>query len=283
MLVLTATTDKIQAVLDGAVTTNQLPCFASYRDITTTAYTPGRNALNTNSTTDIDLVGAPDSSTQRVIDFLSVYNADTVSATVTIKLDANGTEYILWKGILQTGEKLQYNDSDGFKVLDTNGLLKTANYNNMTVPAVNTLNVVVLSGDQTNNNASANTMQDVTGLSFAVTAGQTYWFEFVIDYTAAATTTGSRWAINGPATTRLSYTSEYSLTTTTKTVNNVVAYDTPAASNATSPSTAGNIATIWGYITPSANGTVIARFASEVSGSAIVAKAGSALRWIRTV
>jgi hypothetical protein len=126
-------------------------------------------------------------------------------------------------------------------------------------------------------------MADVTGLSFAVTAGQTYWFEFVIDYTAAATTTGSRWSINGPAATRLAYTSEYALTATTKTLNNAVAYDTPSGANATSPLIAGNIATIWGFITPSANGTVVARFASEVSSSAITAKAGSICRWIRVV
>lgn len=36
-----------------------------------------------------------------------------------------------------------------------------------------------------------------------------------------------------------------------------------------------NIAIMEGLITPSANGTVVARFASEVSASAIVAKAGS--------
>lgn len=39
--------------------------------------------------------------------------------------------------------------------------------------------------------------------------------------------------------------------------------------------TGSNIAVIEGFITPSANGTVIARFASEITASAIVAKAGS--------
>lgn len=114
MIVLTETTDKIQVVLGGAITTNQLPCVANYRDITTSAYTPGRNLVNTNNTTDVDLVGSPASSTQRVIDFLNVYNADTVNATVTIKLDANGTEYVLYKGILGTGESLTYTSESGF-------------------------------------------------------------------------------------------------------------------------------------------------------------------------
>lgn len=151
------------------------------------------------------------------------------------------------------------------------------------LPVSTGLTVVVLGSDVTNNNAVANTIADVTGLSFAVTSGNTYYFEFVIPYTSAATTTGSRWSINGPGSpTLLNYRSEYTLTATTTTVNSATAYDIPAASNATSL-TAGNVATIWGIIKPSSNGTVIARFASEVSSSAVVAKAGAILRYMQVL
>ena len=132
---------------------------------------------------------------------------------------------------------------------------------------------VYLASPVTNNNASANTIADVTGLSFAVTTGVRYKFKFYITYTSAATTTGSRWAINGPATTELNYFSYYTLTATSQTVNYAVAYNIPAASNASSLA-AGNVATIEGIIKPSADGTVIARFASEISSSAVVALAG---------
>lgn len=138
---------------------------------------------------------------------------------------------------------------------------------------------VRLAADVTNNNAVANTMADVTGLSFNVTSGIGYQFECNIWYTAAATTTGSRWSINGPTTTNLSYTSLYTLTATTNTSNTAVAYNIPAASNASSGYTTGNTANIRGYITPSANGTVIVRFASEIANSAIVAKAGSSCEY----
>lgn len=136
---------------------------------------------------------------------------------------------------------------------------------------------VSLPADVTNNNATLNTLQDVTGLSFPVTAGLRYWFRFWIVYTAAATTTGSRWTINGPATTGLGYMSEYSLTGTTTTRNAmVIAYNSPAASNLSSAATGpSNIARIEGFVQPSANGTIIARFASEIANSAIVAKVGS--------
>jgi hypothetical protein len=136
------------------------------------------------------------------------------------------------------------------------------------------IQIVSLPTDQTNLNAVLNTLEDVTGLSFDVVAGSTYWFRFVIDYTSAATTTGSRWTINGPAITRLTYSSEYSLTATTITNNQgLAAYNLPASFNATSASTGANTAIIEGFITPSANGTVIARHASEIALSTITAKA----------
>jgi len=135
---------------------------------------------------------------------------------------------------------------------------------------------VVLTADVTNNNAVANTMQDVLGLSFPVVANTRTWFRFLIPYTAAAITTGSRWSINGPAVSFLAYRSEYGLTTTSRTANDgLAAYNLPALSNASSPATAGNLAEIEGIIVASASGTVVARFASEVASSAIVAKAGA--------
>ena len=139
-------------------------------------------------------------------------------------------------------------------------------------------NIVTLGADVVNNNATANTIANVTGLSFPVTAGQTYRFKALINYTSDAITTGSRWSINGPATTTLSYTSRYTSGATTETTNFASAYNIPAASNAGSLTT-GNVARIKGVITPSANGTVTVRFASGVSGSAITAKAGSTLMW----
>lgn len=138
---------------------------------------------------------------------------------------------------------------------------------------------VNLASDVINSNATANTIADVTGLSFPVIAGRMYHFSAIINYTSAVTTTGSRWSVSGPATpTNLAYTSTYTLTATTQTVNNATAYDIPAASNASSL-TVGNIAKIDGTIRPSAAGTFKIRFASEIASSAITAKAGSSLTW----
>lgn len=141
------------------------------------------------------------------------------------------------------------------------------------VPIVNILPADVV-------NDAADTLADIDGLSFGVFAGQTYWFEATIAYTSAATTTGSRWTINGPTFDLLAYTADWSLTGSTRTVRNEVTYDSPATSNASSADTTGNIALIRGIVKPNDAGSIVVRFASEVGGSAITAKAGSILKWL---
>lgn len=137
---------------------------------------------------------------------------------------------------------------------------------------------VVLTADVINNNATLNTLQDVTGLSFPVASGSRYWFRFVIPYTSAAVTTGSRWTINGPTFSALYYESRYTASSNAQTINYQAAYNTPAASNAASLTT-GNMAFMEGFIIPSAAGSVIARFASEIASSAITAKAGGFVQY----
>lgn len=134
--------------------------------------------------------------------------------------------------------------------------------------------LVTLGADVINNNATANTLQDVTGLSFPVLAGSTYEFEFVIPFDSAATTTGSRWALNGPALTSLV---ALNITSQSPTIipriMSLTAYETGLVT--LGASLTENIAILKGIITCSAAGNVIARFASEIASSAITAKAGA--------
>lgn len=279
MIILTNTTDKIQVKLDATVTTTQLKCFVSYRETTTTSITPKRNVLNTNNTTYVDLVPSPASSTQRIVDYINVFNDDTVNATVTIIFNDNGGIYELFVVTLAPNEKIEYQEGQGFRVLTSVGSVKTSMSQGAN-PVSSALQVQTTSTDVVNNNAVANTIADITGLSFAVTNGNRYYFKFVINYAAAATTTGARFSINGPASPySVCYLSEYSLAATTTTRNpNNIAYDLPAASNTSSGQAnvfGGNTAIIEGYIIPSADGIVIGRFASEVANSAITVKTGS--------
>jgi len=275
MIILTST-DKIEIKLGGAPAASECECFASYRDTTSSSIEPKRNVVSTNSTTLVDLVGSPSASTQRVVDYFSVFNPDRNTATVTIQYNANSTTYVLYSIALAPGEKLEYQEGKGIKSFNNYGSTKLSiGYN--TGGALSGASTTILSSDVVNNNAVANTMQDITGLSFSVTNGKAYWFRFVIPYTAAATTTGSRFSISGAAITYLYYESTYvnAIAAAAPTINQGLSlYDTPAAASASS-TLSSNMSIIEGILSPSADGTLIARFASEVSSSAITAKAGA--------
>lgn len=73
MIILSETTDNLQVVLGGAITTNQLQCFTSWRDRTSTTFVAGRSVINTNNTTDVTLASSPAASTQQVVAILLVY------------------------------------------------------------------------------------------------------------------------------------------------------------------------------------------------------------------
>jgi len=274
MLILTQITDKIQVKLSGSVTTSQLECYAAYRDSTVNSILPGRSVILTSNTTPVDIVSSPAISTSRSVEYLSVYNSDSTSATVTVLLNDNGTSYEINVATLLAGQKMEYQSGLGFRVLDQFGSIEESlAYADFPVTGWDS---VILGTDVINDNAVANTMQDVTGLSFPVTSGKTYWFRFNFLLIPAATTTGHRFSINGPATSFLQYQSLFIASTTSASLNitGINAYDLPASATATSPSSGG---TCWleGIATFSAGGTLIGRFASEVAASAITTKAGS--------
>lgn len=117
---LTTTNDKLQIVLGGSVTTNQLQCVTSYKIFTTSATTDGKLAVNTNNTTDVDLAGAPSSGEVYDIQNINIFNKDTASATVTIKLDVSGTETILYKGVVGVNDVISWSGEGGWRNTSNN-------------------------------------------------------------------------------------------------------------------------------------------------------------------
>lgn len=277
MIILTNTTDKIRVKLSSIVSTTELKCYVAYRDTTSTTITPNRNVTNTNGTTEVDLVSSPPSSTQRIIDYLSVYNADTSSAIVTIEFYDNGTIYDLSIVTLGVGEKVEYQEGLGFKIISTNGAIKvTENEPGLTESSL--IKFVSISGDVTSTSTS---FADITGLGFSVVAGKTYWFRFVIPYTVGTTATGIRLSINGPSSpTYLVYYVE--LTNGASIVGirlGLTTYDsTPTSTN--SSTTNSNIGIIEGLITPSTSGTLIGRFGIESAGQTTTIKSGAMIKYL---
>lgn len=118
---LSNTNEKIEIVLAGTVTTNQLEWTASYQDITSAGMTLPQSSSQglTNSTTAVDMVAAPAASTNRQVVYISVYNDDTVDATVKIRKDVGGTEYIYVNQALRAGETLEWSREIGWTINGT--------------------------------------------------------------------------------------------------------------------------------------------------------------------
>ncbi|NBX58460.1 MAG: hypothetical protein EBT64_08295, partial [Gammaproteobacteria bacterium] len=145
-----------------------------------------------------------------------------------------------------------------------------------TAPSAGGDTYLVLASDTANSTTS---FADVTGLTFAVTSGETYVFEAWIVYETAATTTGSKWAVNGPASpTLLSYSVETPTAATTSRIDFASTYDGTGPSTQTS-GIGQCLAKIEGVVKVSASGTFALRFGSEVASSAVTAKAGSVMRY----
>ena len=119
---------------------------------------------------------------------------------------------------------------------------------------------------------------DVTDLSFAVVAGRTYKFKILCQFDVTNTATGTRWAVNGPAFSRLFYNVLWTSGTGLQANLAYQTYDAPPASGA-SNTTTNNCAIIEGIVVPSANGTLSARFACELTLTSVTCKAGSYLEF----
>jgi hypothetical protein len=282
MLLLASTSDLLRLVT-SSTSAIDVQVSAMDMNVTTSERPTGyrRNTAITTATTTSIALSPGSADVLRNIKTVSARNKGGATNVVTV-LHTDGTTVAeCFEATLAPDWSIQYEDGVGWWVTDNQGREVVQNMTSAGVPITDSDTIVRLTSDVTNNNATANTIADVTGLSFPVLANKLYAFSFDIVYTAAATTTGSRWSISGPASpTYLNYTSEYSLTTTTTTRNALVqAYDSPAASNATSAATGNNWASIYGVIQPAADGTVIARFASEIASSAIVAKVNSFVRY----
>ncbi len=122
------TSDKIQFKLSGAVTTNQLPFTIDYNNYTASAVTPISASGVSNDTTVVDLVPSPAGSEQNQVRGMSIYNADTVSATVIMILFDGTNSRTFYQATLAVGDTLYYENERGFYIIAANGSERTAGY-----------------------------------------------------------------------------------------------------------------------------------------------------------
>lgn len=123
MIYLDGSSEKLEIVLGGAKTTNDCPYFSSFYDvprqqITDYSELPGGNKFgNTNGTTAVTLVAAPNQSVTRNVRHMSISNQDTVATVVTVRINDGSNTYILSEVSLTANQTLTYESGAGWSVL----------------------------------------------------------------------------------------------------------------------------------------------------------------------
>lgn len=119
MIVLSSTSHSIVAELSGAPTTVAPKVIVSSRTVAAgrPPDTEPRSEVSTlPGTTAVTICEAPGTQRRLYVDYLSIYNADSVSCTVTVSFRNEGVDYTLWAGELEPGDAIVYMASLGWSV-----------------------------------------------------------------------------------------------------------------------------------------------------------------------
>lgn len=121
MIILDTDNKSLEAILGAAPAVNELEIVVAYVD-RGDAYQRlneiGSNELVTNSTTAVEVVPAPAASETRQIKTLTVYNPDTIPASVTIRYNDNSTIRRIITRTVRPGETLEYEDDKGWNLIE---------------------------------------------------------------------------------------------------------------------------------------------------------------------
>ena len=86
-MILDTTSKVLRIVLAEAEVTNPCPIVSSWAEVASTVFLPGNTNINSNGTTPVVAVGPPSNSTvARDVHEVRLFNADTVTHTVTLQL-----------------------------------------------------------------------------------------------------------------------------------------------------------------------------------------------------
>lgn len=165
-----------QIVLSAPETANKLPWEANWERYTPSGVSgPDTSPVSqgglTNGVTAVQVVPPPPNSNQqlRLRNFL-MSNADTAAATVLWQKVSTATSpavtRTLAQFVLQINETLQYNDNDGWQVLDANGEVKNSN-----TSSLNTAQSTAVSGGLTSSTAQSTATSNGTASSTATSVG----------------------------------------------------------------------------------------------------------------
>lgn len=120
-MILCKTTDKLKVKLGGAVTTNELSCAVFCAESSRLSSHKISYLKQTNGTTFVELCDPLVSNRSNIeIEYLAIQNKDTVSTTVMIVFEDNGTDCVLWCGVLAVNQILTYKSTTGWEIIGSN-------------------------------------------------------------------------------------------------------------------------------------------------------------------
>jgi hypothetical protein len=118
-------TQTLAAVLGGAVATTEPCVLVNFSDKTSSAYNGDSQLATLDGATPVTICDAPASGAVRDIDFIVARNRDAASVVLTLQRDDGVTPVDILTVTLQAGEQLQFTHGEGFRVLSSDGVVKT--------------------------------------------------------------------------------------------------------------------------------------------------------------
>lgn len=119
-MILDATTDSLEIVLDKVVTT-QLNYTTYYATYTNTTVTPTASYGITNDTSSVNLVPPPSVNQQYQLKYCAINNVGSQDVGTKVRFNDNGSYRNLLYVYLRVSESIQYSDEMGWRVYDSSG------------------------------------------------------------------------------------------------------------------------------------------------------------------
>lgn len=126
MIRLDATNRSLEVLLSATVATSSLPVVACYSTRNVSTYNGGTTLATVSSGTAVTILPSPGSSEVRDLDYLSIRNNDTVTASTVVRYNDATTTYQVLNTELASGDHLTYTHAGGWNVVDVSGHAKSS-------------------------------------------------------------------------------------------------------------------------------------------------------------
>ena len=107
---------SLVCVLSAAKTTTDMDFVISFASSSTSAFTESIVTGVTNGTTEVEMVAAPAAGTTKVIKSISIFNSDTATKTLTIKVKTGGTLRLIVKSDIAPNDTLTMGNDGQWKI-----------------------------------------------------------------------------------------------------------------------------------------------------------------------